>query len=79
MKHRGTARKRLLAVSASADLPPAGTAVMAGDRNIGELTSVTGHDGFALIRLDRLEEAAGSVLSSDRVELRLKKPAWLFA
>jgi folate-binding protein YgfZ len=79
MKHRGTARKRLLAVSAPADLPPAGTAVTAGEKSIGEITSVNGHEGFALIRLDRLEEASGAPLSAGGVELRLAKPAWLFA
>ncbi len=79
MKHRGTARKRLLAVSAGADLPPAGTAVTAGEKTIGELISVTGRDGFALIRLDRLEETATGVLTAAGVELRLARPTWLFA
>ena len=79
MKHRGTARKRLLAVSATADLPPTGTAVTAGEKNVGELTSVTGHNGFALIRLDRLEDAAAGALSAEGIEVRLAKPAWLFA
>jgi folate-binding protein YgfZ len=79
MKHRGTARKRLLAVSAGVDLPTPGTVIMAGEKNIGELTSVTGHNGFALIRLDRLEGAGDGALTAAGVDLRMAKPAWLFS
>lgn len=79
MKHRGTARKRLLAVSAATDLPPPGTAVMAENKSVGELTSTAGQEGFALIRLDRLQEVAGGRLTAESVELQLARPTWLFA
>src|SRR3954471_7033560 len=60
MKHRATSRKRILTVTAEAPLPASG-AVAKGGVEIGELISSHGHTGFALIRLDRLEEASGDV------------------
>src|ERR1043166_9460405 len=62
MKHRGTARKRLLVVESSegAALPPSDTVVRAGGRELGTITSAYGFRGFALIRLDRLEKSGGN-------------------
>jgi len=71
MKHRGTARKRLLPVSGGAP----GAAVTAGAKDIGEVVS----PHFALIRLDRLDEAAGAPVSIGSSVVDLIKPAWLFA
>ena len=79
MKHRGTARKRLLPVHAAGPLPQPGTAVLAGEKTIGELVSVDGADGFALVRLDRLEEGAGSAIMVGDLALELVRPQWLFA
>ena len=76
MKHRGTDRKRILTVSADAALPSAGTAVMAGDSAIGELISVYGTKGFALVRLDRLEEAKAAP-RIENMPVTLNKPEWL--
>ncbi len=76
MKHRGTARKRLLAVSAEAGLPPAGAEVMAGDTSIGELVSVYGAMAFALVRLDRLEGNQVG-LAVENIPVVLSKPSWL--
>jgi folate-binding protein YgfZ len=77
MKHRGTARKRLLPISAEASLPQSGT-LKAGARDIGEITSVYGARGFASIRLDRLEEAGGDAIDANGVRANVIKPAWLF-
>lgn len=81
MKHRGTARKRLLPFSASD-----GVAVSAGDgtvtaggREIGEITSVCGTQGFALIRLDRLDEAGGAQTTVGETAVKIRRPEWLFA
>jgi folate-binding protein YgfZ len=75
MKHRGTARKRLLTVSADVALPAEGE-VMAGDVAIGELLAAYGSKGFALVRLDRLE-ANTDTLTVAQIPVALTKPAWL--
>jgi folate-binding protein YgfZ len=79
MKHRGTARKRLLPVESAADLPQAGTALKAGTREIGEIASVYGRRGFALVRLDRLDEAGDAAIVAGGLAVRVIKPSWLSA
>jgi folate-binding protein YgfZ len=80
MKHRGTARKRLLPAAAAdgAALPAPGTAVTAGGPSLGEIVSTYGARGFALIRLDRLDEAGGAPLAAADKAVTLSKPRWLF-
>jgi len=79
MKHRGTARKKLLSVETGASaLPAPGAAVTAEARDIGVLTSVYGQRGFALIRTDRLEEARGMALKAADTPVRVRRPEWLF-
>ncbi len=78
MKHRGTARKRLLMVDAGEELA-AGVELRAHGHSIGEVVSVYGGRGFALVRLDRLEEAAGSQIDADGVRVTVTKQAWLSA
>jgi len=73
MKHRGTARKRLLPVEGGEG--PPGTPVTAGGKDIGEMASAH----FALIRLDRLDEAQGAPVSAGSNAVDLIKPSWLFA
>ncbi len=77
MKHRGTARKRLLLIESPAALPASGTEVTAGGKNIGEITSVYGARGLALIRLDRLEEAAGAAIEAGGTTVNLVRQSWL--
>lgn len=77
MKHRGTARKRILTVTAEAALPALGAVIVAADKSIGELLAAYGTQGFALIRLDRLEEAGPAALSVGGISVRLAKPDWL--
>jgi tRNA-modifying protein YgfZ len=79
MKHRGTARKRLLPVSADVTLPHSGTALKAGGHDIGEITSTYATRGFALVRLDRLKDAGGDAIDAGGVRVTVTKPAWLFA
>ena len=76
MKHRATARKRILTVTANEALPAAGAAITRGGSEIGELTSSHGARGFALVRLDRWDETQGETRAGEIV-VALKRPAWL--
>ena len=77
MKHRGTARKRLLTLTADAPLPPPGTPLKANDKEIGEIASTYGARGFALVRLDRLEDAGAAAILAGDVPVRVIKPSWI--
>ena len=74
MKHRATARKRFLPISADVELPPAGTSVTLGGAPIGELKSSVDRQGLALIRLDRVGEAKEA--HADGVIIRIGVPAY---
>jgi hypothetical protein len=77
MKHRGTAKKRLLLVAAKDGTPlPDGASVTANGLEIGTLTAAYGPRGFALIRLDRLAEAGP--LAAGGAPINVTKPDWLF-
>jgi folate-binding Fe-S cluster repair protein YgfZ len=75
MKHRGTDRKRILVVKADAALPHSGE-VKDGGTVLGELLSVYGAKGFALVRLDRIQEAKGQ-LTVEQIPVALTRPDWL--
>lgn len=79
MKHRGTARKRLLPVATEdgSALPDGDDPVTADGRALGEVVSSHGARGFALIRLDKLDEAAGVALQAGEKPVVLTRPAWL--
>jgi hypothetical protein len=77
MKHRGTARKRLLTITAASALPASGTPLKAGAREIGEIASTYGTRGFALVRLDRLEEAGAAAIDAGGVTVGVIKPSWI--
>jgi tRNA-modifying protein YgfZ len=81
MKHRTALRKRLLPIHSPGGepLPPADTPLKAGGRDIGEITSTYGARGFALIRLDRLEEAGAAAIEAAGAPIAVIKPSWLFA
>ena len=57
MQHRGTARKRVVAVRFEGEAPPIGAAIVAGEAAVGTMGSAAGDAGLALVRLDRAEEA----------------------
>jgi hypothetical protein len=77
MKHRGTARKRVLPVEFTQGGAHA-TAIVSDGRDVGEIVSSYGRRGFAQVRLDRLNEAGKAVPRSGDAELKLIKPSWLF-
>ncbi|KZL29355.1 CAF17-like 4Fe-4S cluster assembly/insertion protein YgfZ [Pseudovibrio sp. WM33] len=78
MKHRGTARKRIIKVSAESALPAAGSDVLAGEKSVGTLGSSQDTDGLALLRLDRVKIAmdAGVSLTCDGVPLTPSIQEW---
>jgi folate-binding protein YgfZ len=78
MRHRGTARRRIVAVRADAALPPPGAEIVAGDRPLGRLGSSAGGPGVAIVRLDRTRAAldAGLTPAAGGVELELTLPVW---
>lgn len=75
MKHRATARKRILLVTAQNDLPQSG-ALARGGSEIGEILSSYGTRAFALVRLDRLNETQGD-LTAAGIPVTLMRPQWL--
>lgn len=78
MQHRGTARRRLLIVTAGAPLPAPGTPVEAGGRALGALGTVSGTAALAIARIDRVKEAmdASQPITAGGVALTLSIPAW---
>lgn len=78
MQHRGTARTRVLSVSAEGPLPAGGVDILADGFAVGRLGSVSGNKGVALARIDRVKEALakGQPLTVGGVELMLSVPGW---
>ncbi len=67
-KYRGLVKRRLSRVSLNGPAPGTGTPIMLGDREAGELRTSFDGSGLALLRLDKLEEAAtqgGVLLAGD--------------
>lgn len=75
MKHRATARKRILTATAQSDLPQSGS-LSRGGAEIGEILSSYGPRAFALVRLDRLEETQGDTAVAE-IPVALTRPKWL--
>ena len=78
VEHRGTARTRIVPIAYDGFAPEAGTAVMAGDKEVGTLGSSAGGRGLAMMRLDRVEDAltAGMPLTAGGVPIHPMKPSW---
>jgi len=81
MKHRGTARKRLLPVECASgtQLPGPGTPIAAAGKDVGDIASSYGAQGFAQIRLDRLEEAGAAAIHAADIAVTIRRPDWLFS
>ncbi len=78
MQHRGTARTRVLAVSAKQPLPQGGADILVDGFPVGRLSSVVGAQGIALARVDRVKEALGKgqTFTADGIAVELAAPAW---
>ena len=57
-KNRGLVRRRLARVALDGPLPPAGTPIMAGEREVGEIRSGLDAAALAVLRLERVAAAA---------------------
>ena len=79
MKHRGTARKRLLHLVSrdGRDLSPVGTEIRAGEISLGEITAAYGAQGFGLIRLDRLRDTQILPAMAGETAIRISIPGWI--
>jgi len=75
MEHRGTARSRILPVMVDGPMPPKGTDIRSGEKQVGTLLSSAGAQALALVRLDRLAEATAPLLA-DGAAVTVRKPAW---
>jgi folate-binding protein YgfZ len=77
-KYRGLIKKRLLPVAFEGVPPKAGAIVSAGGREAGEIRTVSGGMGLALLRLEFVEEAehGGAGLESDGSALTPCPPYW---
>lgn len=64
-KFRGQLRKRLYAVEATKALPDTGSVIHCNGVEIGELRSVSGHYGLALLRNDLMEGNAEPLMAGD--------------
>jgi len=73
MRHRGSAKKRLVKVKVAGEPPSPGTPVMDGELAVGTLGSSAGGVALAMLRLDRVEDAkaAGRGLTAGGVGVAL--------
>ena len=78
MHHRGTARRRVVIVSGSAELPTSGTELTVGGKPIGTLGSTAGNMGLAIVRIDRAGEAIAeeAPIRAGDIDVTVSLPAW---
>ncbi|MCZ7481687.1 folate-binding protein YgfZ [Rhizobium rhizogenes] len=78
MKHRGTARRRVVTVSAEGPLPDSGTEITANGKPVGTLGTVCGSTALAIVRIDRIADAlaSGTPLLAENATVTVALPAW---
>jgi len=78
MHHKGTAKTRVVGIEASEPFEGGGVEILAGDKPVGQLGSVDGTHGVALVRLDRVDEALrqGTPLRVGDLTLTVRQPPW---
>ena len=76
-KYRGLVKKRLLPVAIEGTPPEDESAIMSGDKEVGELRSHVDGWGLALLRLKEIEELPDGGLSLGEARLTPKKPDWV--
>jgi len=77
-KYRGLIKKRLMPVAVDGPLPTAGTLVMLGDQEAGEMRSGRDRRALALLRLEAVETAAknGAALMAGAAKITPLKTSW---
>ena len=73
-RYRGLLKRRLLPVHGEAALPPPGTPILVGEREVGQMRSSAGAAGLAMLRLDAL--AGGGLVAGGRA-LAHAVPGWV--
>ncbi len=78
MQHRGTGRTRVVGVIGENALPEGGADLTAEGFTVGHLGSVSGKQGVALARLDRVNEALakGQPILAGTVPVTVFAPSW---
>lgn len=78
MQHRGSVRTRVVAVAYDGVAPQSGTAVLAGEKQVGTFGSASDGRGLAILRFDRVDDAIADdvPITAGRVTLRIMKPDW---
>ncbi len=76
-KHLATLRKFIYKVHSEAPLPPAGTPVMRGEANVGELRSSSGTAGLALLSVEEVLKQVPLVCAGQ--VLQVSVPEWVKA
>lgn len=78
MKHRGTARRRVVTVSAEGPLPASGTEITANGKPVGALGTVCGSTALAIVRIDRIADALASdtPLLAENATVTVALPVW---
>lgn len=75
-KYRGLIKKRLMPLTIQGPAPEPGTVLMLGESEAGEMRSVAGDVGLALVRLEALDKAAEGLRAGEAVVFP-KKPEWM--
>lgn len=78
MKHRGTARRRVVTVAGERELPATGTDITANGKPVGTLGTVSGTKALAIVRIDRIADAlaSGTPLLADDITVSVTLPVW---
>jgi hypothetical protein len=78
MRHRGTARRRIVAIHAKTALPEPGADLVAGSQTLGRLGSAADGRGIAVVRLDRLRASLdeGLQVRAGEQAVAVAIPAW---
>lgn len=76
MEHRGTARNRVVRVRLDGPAPAPGEPIMVGEQTVGVMGSAHAGEGLALVRVDRVADAAaaGGAFVAGGLALRLESP-----
>jgi len=77
-KYRGLIKKQLMPVEFDGDTPATGTLISLEGKDAGEIRSVQGDVGLALLRLEKVEEAraGGQPLLAESTKITPKLPNW---